>query len=64
MFAGKLRQLRRPASSEPAALEGGLGKAKPSMVASAVSESFPFSPRTKWERTFSIAFLLITLDED
>jgi hypothetical protein len=31
----------RAASSEPAALEGELGKAKPSMVASAVSGSFP-----------------------
>jgi hypothetical protein len=46
-FAGKLRQLRRPASSEPAALEGGPGKAKPSMVASAISGSFPFSTDAK-----------------
>ena len=41
MIAGKLRHLRRPATSEPAPLEGGPGKAKPSMVASAVSGSFP-----------------------
>jgi hypothetical protein len=51
MFAGKLKQLRRPASSEPASLEGGLGKAKPSMVASAVSGSFPFFIHTRWKRT-------------
>jgi len=44
----------RRASSEPAALEGGLGKAKPSMVASAVSGSSPFSTHTKWKRTFFI----------
>jgi len=44
----------RRASSEPAALEGGLGKAKPSMVASAVSGSFLFSTHTKWKRTYQI----------
>ena len=51
MFVEKLGQLRRPASSEPAALEGGLGKDKLSMIVLAVSGSVPFCTSTKWKRT-------------
>jgi len=43
---------REAQTTSPAALEGELGKAKPSMVASAVSGSFPFSTHTKWKRTY------------
>ncbi len=42
MLAGKLRHLLRPATSEPAPLEGRPAKARPSMVASALSGSFGY----------------------
>jgi len=42
--AGKLRQLRRPASSEPDSLKARREKAKPSQVALVVSRALPFQP--------------------
>jgi hypothetical protein len=41
MFAGKLKHLRRPASSGPDSPKRRFEKAKPSTVAAAVAGSFP-----------------------